>query len=247
MKRLLIIPAAGPGSRLRSKLPKPLYPVDGRPMIDYLLELYSPWVGRFIVVASPATADRIEAHCSVQPADIELAVQPSPTGMLDAILAPHQRVAELEPESVWVTWCDQIAVHPATIAELAASSGDRPEAALILPTVRRRDPYIHLRRDHDGEIVEVLQRREGDRMPAVGESDMGLFCLSGVAYRDLLPLFSKWVGPGSGTAERNFLPFIPWLSGRGTVRTFAARSEIEATGVNTPEDALALERHFRGA
>jgi len=216
-------------------------------MIDYLLELYSPWVERFIVVASPATADRIEAHCSAQPADIELAVQPFPTGMLDAILAPHERVVELEPESVWVTWCDQIAVHPATVAELAAISGDNPEAALILPTVRQRDPYIHLRRGEDGEIAEVLQRRERDRMPAVGDSDMGLFCLSSAAYRDLLPLFAEWVRPGSGTCERNFLPFIPWLSGRGAVRTFAAQSEIEATGVNTPEDALALERHFRGA
>ena len=247
MKRLLIIPAAGSGSRLRSELPKPLYAVDGRPMIDYLLELYSPWVERFIVVASPVAVDRIEAHCSAQPADIELAVQPSPTGMLDAILAPHERVVELEPESVWVTWCDQIAVHPATIAELAAISSDNPETALILPTVRQRHPYIHLGRDQNGEIAEVLQRREGDRMPAVGESDMGLFCLSAASYLDLLPLFSKRAGPGSGTAERNFLPFIPWLSGRGSVRTFAAQSEIEATGVNTPEDALALERYFRGA
>ena len=40
--RTLIIPAAGLGSRLGLNLPKVLVPVDGRPMIDWLVELYAP-------------------------------------------------------------------------------------------------------------------------------------------------------------------------------------------------------------
>ena len=36
-----------------------------------------------------------------------------PTGMLDAILlAMHGGQNAVEPASVWITWCDQVAVHP---------------------------------------------------------------------------------------------------------------------------------------
>ena len=64
MKRLMIIPAAGLGTRLESETPKLLYPVNGRPMLNYLFDLYAPVVSRFVLVLHPTTVERVEQHCA---------------------------------------------------------------------------------------------------------------------------------------------------------------------------------------
>jgi len=242
--RVLLIPAAGRGTRLGASTPKLLFPVNGRPMLDYLLDLYAPVVDGFVLVVHPSAEAAVRAHCRGWPRAVEYDVQTEPTGMLDAILIPRERLRRLEAASIWITWCDQIAVHPETIGTLAARSSQHPECVLVFPTVARRAPYIHLVRGAGGKIVEIRQRREGDAMPEVGESDVGLFCLSAAGYHDLLPEFARTDDAGSVTRERNFLPFIPWLSGRAEVRTFPARDEIESLGVNTPEDARRLEAYI---
>ncbi len=85
--------------------------------------------------------------------------------MLDAILLALPVVQSIQPDDVWVTWCDQVGIHPATIQRLADRAQSTPEAALVLPTVHRVSPYIHLQRDASGRITRVLHRREGDTMP----------------------------------------------------------------------------------
>ncbi len=245
MNRLLIIPAAGLGSRLKSSTPKVLFPVNGRPMIDYLLDLYAPVVERFILVLHPSFEEAVRLHCAIHPLQIEYVLQESPTGMLDAILIPQERVRRYQPTSVWITWCDQIAVHPKTIMKLLKLSRQYSDTALIFPTVVRPNPYIHLIRNDWQEIVNILHRREGDDLPEVGESDIGLFCLSQEAYFDLLTDFSSGVVRGNVTRERNFLPFIPWLYGRAKVRTFPGHNEIESVGINTVIDLHRVENYLR--
>lgn len=75
---------------------------------------------------------------------------------------------------------------------------------------------------------------------------MGLFSLSAEAYLDLLPAFGREAGASTATRERNFLPFIPWLERRGhSVMTFPSTNELEAIGVNTPDDRRRLESYLR--
>jgi hypothetical protein len=110
----------------------------------------------------------------------------------------------------------------------------------------RDEPYIHFDRDRSGRIARVLQRREGDTMPARGESDMGLFALSRRAFVDLLPEYARAASPGAGTHERNFLPFIPWAAARAGVSTFPCENPMEAIGINTPEELAAVEAYLTG-
>lgn len=241
MDRLLIIPAAGRGSRLGSDLPKVLYPVGGRPMIDRLLDLYAPFVDRFVLVLGPSFEEAVRRHCSANPR-ISYAIQQSPDGMLPAILAAAPFVREHLPRTVWITWCDQVAVQPTTVQRLAALTAGPSD--LVFPTVRKRDPYIHFDRDTAGHIVAVRHRREGDPMPEIGESDSGLFALSRRAYLEHLPAYAAEGGDGAATGERNFLPFIPWMAQRGDVRTYDLEDELESLGVNTIADAQSIERYF---
>ena len=240
----LVIPAAGIGSRLNTALPKPLVPVNGRPMLAWLIDLFRDHVDRFVVVVHPAHEASVKACGRTLGADIRYDVQPEPTGMLDAILIPHRQVADSLPQHVWITWCDQIAIDRRTVVRLADLCRRNPDAPLILPTARRPAPYIHLARDASGRITRVLHRREGDEMPDDGEGDAGLFSLSREAYLRLLPEYSRDADVGDATGERNFLPFIPWVAARDTVITFDCVDPREAIGVNTPEELAAVGQYL---
>jgi len=242
MNRVMIIPAAGTGSRLKADVPKVLAEVNHRPMLDYLLELYAPFVNHFALVASPEAESIIQQRASVSPVPVSIEIQETPTGMLDAILIPQQQLRGSRPSQIWITWCDQVAIRHETVQKLARESEDYPECPLVLPTIRRQQPYIHFHRDNNDVITQILHQREGDKMPATGESDMGLFALSDTAYFDLLPLYANTVEPGEQTGERNFLPFIVWLRNHGHVRTINGANYMESIGINTPEELRMIEK-----
>lgn len=231
---MLIIPAAGAGSRLGGELPKVLVPVAGRPMLDRLVELYRPFAATIVVVAHPSFSARLRGA-------FEVVEQRERTGMLDAVLLGAPAVAREQPEEVWVTWGDQVGVLPQTVDRLAAAMANEPRPAAALPVVARHDPYIHFDRDEHGRLRAVRQRREGDTMPEVGEGDIGLFALTRDAFERELPVYAASVPRGSGTGERNFLPFLPWLAQRATVVTFPCSDPREAIGINTPDELRAME------
>lgn len=243
MDRLLIIPAAGLGSRLGAHTPKLLALVNGRPMIDHLLTLYAPVVERVALVVHPSARNAVLHALQGWTRPIDVFVQEQPTGMLDAILLARPAVEAARPRRVWITWCDQVAIHPHTVLRLAET--DAAEPLIALPTCTSASPYVHFVRDASGRIVRVLHRREGDPIPDSGESDTGLFSLSQSAYLDLLGAFAADPGTGGATGERNFLPFIPWAAERGPVVTFPCTEAAEAIGVNTPEDLAVAERTLK--
>ncbi len=215
-------------------------------MLDRLLDLYAPWVGRTTVVVNSDSEGAIRRHCATRRVPIDFVVQAKPTGMLDAILLAMPSVTAGRSDVIWITWADQVAVHPDTVARLAAVSGD-PDVAMALPVSHQERPYTFLERDSAGRIAAIRHLREGDALPAEGESEMGLFSVSREAFLTDLPAFDSEHRHALGTAtgERNFLPFIPWLSLRKRVVTFPCREEIEAIGVNTPEELAAVEAALR--
>ena len=240
MRRLLIIPAAGRGSRLGSDQPKVLTRVGGRPMLDHLERIYRRAVNDVVVVAHPSFSANVRRRLAAFGWKATVVEQAEPTGMLDAILLAAPAVLAAKPDRVWITWCDQIAIRPETVRRLQDLEGRDRDADVIMPVSRSRDPYTHIEFDDTGRVTGFVQRREGDAMPEEGVSDAGLFSLSRRAFLEDLRWFAGESPEGSSTAERNFVPFIV---GRRVV-TFPV-TRIEATGVNTPEELAIVEPHVR--
>jgi bifunctional UDP-N-acetylglucosamine pyrophosphorylase/glucosamine-1-phosphate N-acetyltransferase len=243
--RVLVVPAAGSGSRLRAGIPKLLVPVNGTPMIEHLLALYSGLAQRAVVIVAPTALEAVSERLRGATADVTLAVQHEPTGMLDAILLARGVVASARPRRVLVTWCDQVTILPATLDRVDAATRDSPEPELVLPTCPGEHPYVHLVRDDGGRFTEVLHRREGDAMPATGESDAGVFDLSRRCFLEWLPQYAAAPAIGARTGERNFVPFVPWVAQRGRVTAVSCIEREEAIGINTPEELATLEAHLR--
>ena len=235
------MPAAGAGSRLNADQPKPLVPIAGRPMLEHVVSLYTPHVDRIVIVANPSAIDAMQAWRGARDY-ISIAQQPSPTGMLDAVLIGAESATRWDPREVWISWADQVGVLPATLTALTALTAQTPPPPLVFPTVHRSDPYIHFERDAEGRIVRLLQRREDDRMPREGESDIGVFALRGMTAKRELLEFAGLDVRGGATGERNFLPFIPWLAARATVVTFPCSDWREAIGVNTRDEQRLMEQ-----
>lgn len=209
-------------------------------MIDWILDLFDGIVDDRIVVVHPSAEDEVRSHLG---AKANLAFQRERTGMLDAILEPSPLVAD-DCTGVWIIWCDQVAMSRRTIEAVAERAQQEPAAAAVVATLERDDPYIHFDRNAEGAIVAVRQAREGDPMPSRGESDMGLFRLSRDGYLQWLPRFADEVVAARETGERNFLPFFPWLLGRADTASVSGHHDIEALGVNTPEDRARVERYL---
>lgn len=241
MDRLLIVPAAGLGSRLGGGVPKLLVPVNGRPMIERVLDMYSA-ADRAALVVHPSAEESVRTRLGD---GVDIFVQRKPTGMLDAILLARPAVEAHRPRRIVITWCDQVAIHPRTIERLFEATAAGAGPAVALATCAQQEPYIHFERDAGGRIGRVLQKREGDTMPPVGESDAGLFDLSRSAFLDLLPRYAADVRVGTGTGERNFLPFVPWTAARADVTTVACLDREESIGVNTPAELERIERYLR--
>lgn len=245
MERLLIVPAAGAGTRLGQPVPKLLVRVDGVPMIARVLALYAGLASRAVVVVQPAAMPAVRDQLTRPPLPVDLVAQEQPTGMLDAILLAAPVVQRWQPRRVWITWCDQIALLPATLARLRVIDDTAPAPPLALPTCLTRDPYVHIQRDAHGRITGVLHRREGDPMPEVGETDAGLFDLSLESYTVALAAYAAAPQIGARTGERNFVPFVAWMAGRGPVATVECAEPEEAVGINTPDELTRIEDHLR--
>ena len=240
-ERVLIVPAAGRGTRLRTPLPKALVEVNQRPMLAHIVDLYSKFVDRFVIVVSPFAESAARKFAKGCQPSCEILVQDQPTGMLDAILVPLKALKRSGARQIWITWCDQIAIRPETIRKLDSICSRNEDWNVVLPTLMRRHPYIHIERNGEGIIENILQRREGDQMPEVGESDMGLFALSDPAYFNLLPVYASAAPASRTTHERNFLPFITWLKDRRGVRTIEGTHYMETVGINTQHELKLVE------
>ncbi|MBF0143287.1 MAG: NTP transferase domain-containing protein [Magnetococcales bacterium] len=240
-----VIPAAGRGSRLGSAAPKLLYPLLGRPILDWLLDAVRPSCRRLVFVLAPAQVDVVRPLLERRlGGEVAVVLQESPLGMGDAVRLAAPRVTT--PHTL-VVWGDQATLRATTVAACAAWHERRPGAALTLPTVLREEPYIHLERDREGRLLRVLQAREGEIHQAVGENDCGLFLFRTALLFSLLEAARVEGGAtGAGTREFNLLQVLPrFETGPGAVGTVRIEDVEETQGVNTPQDACLVEGILR--
>lgn len=235
-----LVPAAGKGSRLNFDQPKVLFPIAGKTILEWLVDLLSALCSQFVFVVSPQGEQPVAAVTSrLLPGRHGIAVQPEPRGMADAIACGLPCV---ETPHTMIVWGDQVALRPASL-EFAIGVHEGPAAPeATCPTLLRDHPYIHFERDESGKVVNVLQAREGDAMPERGESDSGVFLFrTEILRRDLPRLLASAACVGRQTGELNFLPIFPMLE---KLITLPIMTGPESVGVNSRADAEYLERYL---
>jgi bifunctional UDP-N-acetylglucosamine pyrophosphorylase/glucosamine-1-phosphate N-acetyltransferase len=243
----VLILAAGQGTRMKSKTPKVLHEVCGRPMVLWpVLAAIEAGAGRTVVVDSPERA--LER---VLPEGVLLAVQPSSNGTGGAVVAA---MAQLDADSggdaserdapVVVLSGDVPLVSAEAIRELTEAHEQSGAGATMATTVLA-DPsgYGRVVRDASGAVARVVEtKKEGDATAAeleIKEVNTGIYAFDANALRKALP------GLSDENAQRElYLPqVLDLMRADGlTVAAHAVADERLVLGVN---DRVALA-HVRG-
>ena len=229
MKICAVIPAAGRGTRLGADGPKILTPLTAKDTIWSILHArLAPLVDHIHLVLSPDGA----AVFPPLPANVSTSIQPSPTGMGDAIFRGHDVWSQYD--AVLVVWGDQVFVSAETLKRAIAALTQGENA--VLPVTRMAVPYVEYVFDGP-RLTKVLQTREGDVTTPNGYSDVGTFLLGTAGLKAGWDAYLAKVPRGAGTGEINFLPFLPFLSAQGwTITPVEVADATEARGINTKDD-----------
>jgi bifunctional UDP-N-acetylglucosamine pyrophosphorylase/glucosamine-1-phosphate N-acetyltransferase len=151
-----VVLAGGLGTRMKSRLPKVLHPVCGRPMLAYVLDAARGATGSDpVVVYSPATAALRDAFAT----GVVFALQERPDGTGDALRAG-------------------LAALPADAGEVVVLSGDVPlvEADLIAGLLeRRRDAgaavaLVSFEAWEPAALGRVIRTADGERVARIVEA-----------------------------------------------------------------------------
>ena len=151
-----VVLAGGLGTRMKSRTPKVLHPVCGRPMLAYVLDAARAATGADpVVVVSPATVAVRDAF----PAGVSFALQERPDGTGDALRAG-------------------LAAAPADADEVVVLSGDVPlvEADLVAGLLARRREasaviaLVSFETWEPGALGRVIRTDDGERVSRIVEA-----------------------------------------------------------------------------
>jgi bifunctional UDP-N-acetylglucosamine pyrophosphorylase/glucosamine-1-phosphate N-acetyltransferase len=243
-----IVPAAGRGTRLGAEMPKVFVPLSPTATTwNVLHDVLAPLADRIVLVLSPEGRAYLENNRATFSAGsfekTEIALQPEPRGMGDAIFGASDLWRDAE--DLLVVWGDQVNLSRRTLEACLDLHATPTGPRLTLPVVRQANPYVEYVFDGD-RLLKVLQSREGDACAPNGFSDVGVFLLSG--GETLLTEWQRYRAAAAGgfvTGEVNFLPFLAHLSmvARWPVNRYETSNPAEAIGINTPRE-LAVAREL---
>ncbi|MCY3656692.1 MAG: bifunctional UDP-N-acetylglucosamine diphosphorylase/glucosamine-1-phosphate N-acetyltransferase GlmU [Chloroflexi bacterium] len=168
-----IVLAAGRGTRMRSRTPKVLHPVAGRPMLHLVLDaLATAGFDRRVAVAADADDEVAEAGRS----RATIAVQDAPLGTGHAVLAAREAAGDAE--RVLIVNGDLPLLTPGALATLAdAHCAER--AVLSFLTVEVDDPtgYGRIVRDGaEGHVAGIVEESDSDEQTrAISEVNAGVY------------------------------------------------------------------------
>ncbi len=171
-----VVLAAGLGTRMRSRLPKLLHPLLGRPMLAYVLEAAVRATGsRPVIVHSPATAGVRDAFAG----QADFALQDEPRGTGDAVRAALDVLPELRPAAreILVLNGDVPRVDPAILeALLEERRSARAPVALVSVVTDEPGSLGRVVRDEDGAIERIVEAKDAaDDELEVREINAGLY------------------------------------------------------------------------
>ncbi|HZE06938.1 MAG TPA: bifunctional UDP-N-acetylglucosamine diphosphorylase/glucosamine-1-phosphate N-acetyltransferase GlmU [Solirubrobacteraceae bacterium] len=225
---VVVILAAGQGTRMRSDVQKLLHPLCGRPIIEWpIAAAREAGAGKVVVVDSPARP--------LEPAagdEVVLAVQERPLGTADAVRAAMGEVED--SDTVIVVTGDAPLIRPESLKALLDAHRESGAAATIA-TMVLDDPsgYGRVVRAPDGTVERVVETKNpGDATELelhIREVNTGMFAFEAAALIAAL----KEVRADNAQGEHYLPDVLPVLRRHErTVAAFELSDPNELLGIN---------------
>jgi bifunctional UDP-N-acetylglucosamine pyrophosphorylase/glucosamine-1-phosphate N-acetyltransferase len=236
----LVILAAGQGKRMRSKLPKVLHALAGRPLLAHVLDTARAVAARLgrsadVVVVVGHGGERV-AQAFAGDIGIRFVTQQPQLGTGHAVLQAAPLLNEAEP--TLVLYGDVPLIEADTLVGLARAAGD----GMALLSARVTDPagYGRIVRDAAGRVARIVEERDAtDAERSIDEINTG-FLVAPTRW------LKSWLGQlGNDNAQREYyLTDVVALAVRdGTpVAACLAADARQTLGVNSNAQLAQLER-----
>ncbi|HEC09636.1 MAG TPA: bifunctional N-acetylglucosamine-1-phosphate uridyltransferase/glucosamine-1-phosphate acetyltransferase [Acidimicrobiales bacterium] len=246
-----IVLAAGQGTRMRSRLPKPAHRLCGRPMVSYVLDALADVNVEKAVVVVGHGAERVRESVlrhAPEAMDVVFAVQERQLGTGDAAAVGLDAFTSVElddEEAVLVVMPgDTPLIRPATIVSLVEAH-NREKAGATLLTAHLEDPtgYGRVIRGRGGRVDRVVEQADAtEEEKAIDEVNTSIYCFR----RSLLAPALRRVTPANAQGEYYLTDVVGVLRDAGyPIAAVPADDPGETVGVNDRLQLAATEAALR--
>ena len=238
----VVILAAGKGTRMKSRRPKVLHELAGRPLIEHVLSTLDGLSAASTTLVVGHGADEVRAALSSR-TNLRFVIQSPQLGTGHALLTTESVLAN-EKGTLLLLYADVPLLESGTLQRLVEAQQSARATATVL-TAELDDPYGYGRilRDADGRIARIVEERDasGDER-VIREVNSGIYCFA------LAPLFSALhdLAADNSQGEYYLTDLIALYRRRGLpVETLRLDSPDELRGVNSRVDLAELARVVR--
>ena len=238
----ILIMAAGKGTRMKSRIPKVLQRLAGRPLLDHVLDQAAHLQARSAIVITGHGATEVEAACAGAASaagtfDLKFARQEPQLGTGHAV---QQAVPHLREDGTVVVLSGDVPLTQADTlrALVAASAGGQ----LALLTVTLPDPtgYGRIVRNAEGAVQGIVEHKDAtDAQRAITEVYSGIMAVPARLLRGWLARLTNHNAQGE-----YYLTDIVAMAVADGVPVAAHRitDALQVAGVNSPLQLAELER-----
>ena len=236
-----IILAAGEGTRLKSKYPKAVLPLCGKPLVLHALATVKETQADPVIVVIGAGADQMQtllADCGAVIVD-----QAERKGTGHAVMCAEPALQGHQGDVI-VTCADIPLVRPQTLTQLVRHHTTTSAAATVLTAICE-DPtgYGRVVRDEEGMVRQIIEHKDADdQTRQIREINTSIYCFNTPALLAALPRITA----DNAQGEYYLTDVIPQLLKEGEpVAAVSAASYQEVMGINTRAQHAEAERIAR--
>jgi len=234
-----IVLAAGQGTRMRSRVPKVLHPLAGRPMLNHVLDALAAAGVEHRVVVTGSGADAVEAALGDK---VPTARQDPQLGTADAVRCGLTRIPS-SVRHVIVTMGDVPLLPPDLFQRLLREQAEG-EATIAMLSARVPDPagYGRVVRDGGGAATAIVEESDADAVTrALDEVNVGTYCFEAAWLRANV---GNVPASASGEYYLTDLVALAAAGGRRVAVVEAPNAEL-TTGINDRVALAAAEGRMR--
>jgi len=240
VKLVVVILAAGEGTRMKSSLPKVLHQICGKPMVKYVVETAKELNPRGMVAVIGYGAHQVTSHVKD---DAEIVIQEQQLGTGHAVRVAESVIGDFD--GMLLVLCgDTPLLKSETLRKLIDIHRESKAAATILTAVLK-DPvgYGRIIRDKKGLVAGIVEEKDVTfKQQKICEINSGTYCFDAKKLFVTLPELTR------ENEQREFYltDVIGILKSRGEkIATHSVSDGCEVLGVNSRRELAKAEGIMR--